>query len=363
MMHLPRIFIRTDASILIGTGHVRRCLVIAEQLKKNNYNVIFVCRELEGHLQKFIQISGFQIILLQNLPEPPKDKLCPFQKYDAEQIANLLQRSDFLFIDHYSLDKDFEIIVKNNSGAHIMVLDDLLNRYHQCDSFIDYMPYHIEFDKFVNENAIKLIGLEYLPIRDEFIKEHNKVCLPKQKAKNILIFMGGNDPDNITGFTLEALTVLITTLNYIDLNIKVIVGESYPHIKNLYAIQNKYLNIALSIIVQTNNMADLLLWADVVIGSGGTHTWERLYLQVPSVVLQLADNQLGNCLYVQNQKIGLFLGHYKDIKFENVANQTINLLNDIDLRNQMYENAKNLLKTHSPYKLFDYIHGVMSYVD
>lgn len=317
---MSTIFIRTDASILIGTGHVRRCLVITEQLKDLGIEVIFICRELDGHLQEFIQKSGFNVIFLKNLPEPPKDQICPFQIKDAEQTASLLQKNDILFIDHYSLDQAFEKYVKQTANAHIMVLDDLLNRQHDCDSFIDYMPFTRNYSKCVNGTAKKFIGLDYLPIRQEFFNVRQSVNKINHKIKNVLIFLGGNDPDNVTNFILR----ILSQETYSHLTVTAIIGSNCPHIDNL---KNEFYDKSnINLYVQASNMAELLAKTDIAIGSGGTNTWERIYLGVPSIVFQLAENQKEVCHYLDTENLCAYYGDIKNLdqdKFKKLFNNFI----------------------------------------
>src|SRR3989338_5420731 len=52
---------RVDASCLMGSGHVMRCLTLAEALKLCGHHVIFICREYPGNLIHFIQQKGFEV--------------------------------------------------------------------------------------------------------------------------------------------------------------------------------------------------------------------------------------------------------------------------------------------------------------
>ena len=59
-----RIIIRVDASTDIGTGHVIRCLTLANALKKKSHDVTFICRNLKDHLITHIEQNGFDVIEL-----------------------------------------------------------------------------------------------------------------------------------------------------------------------------------------------------------------------------------------------------------------------------------------------------------
>ena len=60
-----KVVIRTDASLKIGSGHVMRCLVLANSLKDAGYKIVFSTRAQPGDLNNLIQANGFTV---QELP-------------------------------------------------------------------------------------------------------------------------------------------------------------------------------------------------------------------------------------------------------------------------------------------------------
>jgi spore coat polysaccharide biosynthesis predicted glycosyltransferase SpsG len=60
-----RIIFRVDASLQMGTGHVMRCLTLAEILKENGANVEFICRKHKGNLIDKIRSNGFNVFELE----------------------------------------------------------------------------------------------------------------------------------------------------------------------------------------------------------------------------------------------------------------------------------------------------------
>ncbi len=70
-----KVVIRVDASLQIGTGHVMRCLTLAEALKQQGAKVEFICREHEGNLLERIGLQGFNVYPLtqiSNFSDPDK---------------------------------------------------------------------------------------------------------------------------------------------------------------------------------------------------------------------------------------------------------------------------------------------------
>lgn len=58
------IVMRTDASIQIGSGHVMRCLTLAEALRERGAAVRFICRDLPGHPSGVLADQGYPVYWL-----------------------------------------------------------------------------------------------------------------------------------------------------------------------------------------------------------------------------------------------------------------------------------------------------------
>ena len=58
------VVIRVDSSELIGSGHLMRCLTLAERMRNDGINVRFICRDLAGNLCKSCWTRAFRYICL-----------------------------------------------------------------------------------------------------------------------------------------------------------------------------------------------------------------------------------------------------------------------------------------------------------
>jgi UDP-2,4-diacetamido-2,4,6-trideoxy-beta-L-altropyranose hydrolase len=153
------IIIRADASIQIGTGHLMRCLTLANELRSKGIKASFVCRELPGNLCNFIENKGYSVYRL------PDSRNVTWQT-DAEQtkaILNEEQDADWLIVDHYALDRQWELQMKPHVKK-IMVIDDLADRPHHCDLLLDqnlYFNQNTRYDELVPDYCKKLLGPKY----------------------------------------------------------------------------------------------------------------------------------------------------------------------------------------------------------
>lgn len=255
------ILIRTDASVEIGSGHVMRCLTIADQLRTYGHQVTFWMLPLEGNLIEYVNNLGFP-------------------------VTSQLQFADILIVDHYQLDESWESSMRAYT-AKIVVIDDLANRIHDCDVLLDQNAvenYEHRYDQLVSKNCKKLLGPQFLIIRDEFKVARRKHTIRSGEVKRILVFMGGSDPTHETSKVLKALSQTTTSFEHID----VVVGSGNTH---KYLIEQLCIAHGFSFHCQISNIANLMSKADFSIGAGGSTTWERCYVGLPSTSTIVADNQ------------------------------------------------------------------------
>ena len=114
-----RLLFRADASRRIGSGHVMRCLALAEAISAHATEIRFVCRRLDGELQSLIEAKGFACSLL------PADRSALDPAEDARMTGALAAGVDWLVVDHYELDERWERALRP-SCERLMVIDDLV---------------------------------------------------------------------------------------------------------------------------------------------------------------------------------------------------------------------------------------------
>ncbi len=343
------VFIRVDASFEIGTGHVMRCLTLAEQLNEHGAKITFICRKHEGNLCDYIQSKGFPVIVL-----PRKDAkyirghvlhadwLKVSQKEDAAETICFIKdkRVDLLVIDHYALDIEWEKelipYVKR-----IMVIDDLADRKHKCHFLLDqnfYEDMDTRYNALVPDNCETFLGPEFAILRKEFLDR--KDCLRERNGqiRRILIFFGGIDPTNET---LKAINAIMA-LSREDIMVDVVVGSNNENKENLKAICNKSKNIIFHL--QVNNMAELMNQADLCIGAGGTATWERCVMGLPTILISIAKNQELIASTLSKRKIVCYLGSKEQVTEKCITSTLESLLVTPDQLIQMEKLSKDLLK-------------------
>ncbi|MBU3576935.1 UDP-2,4-diacetamido-2,4,6-trideoxy-beta-L-altropyranose hydrolase [Polynucleobacter sp. UK-Kesae-W10] len=291
---------RVDASSQIGTGHVMRCLTLAAHLRRGGANATFVMRQHEGHLGAMIKANGYEVI---QLPKAPTQTRVSYtQAYeawlgttfdvDADDFINATKDKcyDWIIVDHYALDYRWESKVRSKAG-HLMVIDDLANRKHDCDLLLDqtYGRVAHDYESLVGESSKILTGSEYALLRPEFSGLRQK-SLERRKDGNIsriLISMGGIDFHNSTVAILDALAKEPLSD---EVEILVIMGRNAPWIDSVNA-RASTMPFCTKVEVDVADMAEKLYRCDLAIGGGGATAWERCCLGVPTILVILAENQ------------------------------------------------------------------------
>ena len=331
--------VRVDSSTVVGSGHLMRCLTLAQRLRKNETAQIhFIARDLDGNLNHLIRERGFE---LNELPRHPADTsltgygkwLTVPQAVDAAEtieVLRALQPVEQIIIDSYAIDIEWEAAVRP-FVKKIFVIDDLANRRHDCDVLLDqaYNPDSgKDYSGLVPPHCELQLGLKYALIREEFYEVKSQLRRRDGSIKNVLVFYGGSD---LTNETTKALNALIS-LNVPDLVVNVVVGGSNVHRNEIERLCREYDFIRCH--YQIDNMAELMNEADLALGAGGTTALERCFLGLPSIITAVADNQVPSDKNIPTAGYFVYLGRARDCTVEDIVRVIKNLGADDLLRMQ-----------------------------
>lgn len=295
-----KIVFRVDSSLEIGIGHLMRCLTLASELSKKNIETHFICRELHGNSIHLLKNKSHQVHVLPKKTGVPlildelqhSSWLTVTQEMDAEDCKLIVGKinPDWIIIDSYAINKKWHKLLRPHCKK-IMVIDDLADRRHDCDILLDqtFGRESKDYKRLVPERCQLLLGSSYALLRADF-KKHRTFSLARRentRLKQILICMGSADPENCT---TDILTKLSKENFDHDIIIKVVINSKSPHLER---IKRKVLEMPYQtdVLVDLKNMAELMADSDIAIGASGSMTWERCCLGLPTIQLQVADNQ------------------------------------------------------------------------
>lgn len=291
---------RVDASSEMGTGHVMRCLGLAQVLRQRGDRVIFICRALPGNLLDLIATYGYETVALP-LPDPTVESVPDELTHaswlgvhwtrDAEEttdaIAAVSGTVDWLVVDHYALDARWEGRLRGHC-SHILAIDDLADRQHDCDMLLDqnlHSDAEARYASRVADGCRLLCGPRYVLLRGEFAVARSRMRLRSGSVSRVMVFFGGVDRDNFTAQLIDQLADWLPP----NLQVDIVVGASNTHLGMLRRMCVHRPQFVLR--ERVEDMAALLNETDLAIGAAGGSVWERCCLGVPSIVVSVARNQ------------------------------------------------------------------------
>ena len=311
------IVFRTDSSNIIGHGHVMRCLTLAhallEQFKvlqktdtANDLFISFICRDYPANINHLIIEAKFALLQLSPIKQVIDSNNtivwlgATFEQDTQQCITQLktLPTVDLLIVDHYGIDYRWHELMKPKYKK-LVVIDDLANRKLACDYLLDqtYNRNKEAYQSLVPRHCQLLLGQDYMLLRNEFHLNKDQARRKRQAyvkkidkqatSVKVLITMGGTDPDNISQLILHAINELNNTLP--DITVNLVISNQSLHLATLKTFCKKHPWV--QVIINSKNMAKLMLDADIAIGASGSTAWERCCLGLPCLTTINAENQ------------------------------------------------------------------------
>lgn len=287
---------RADASTEIGVGHVMRCLTLANELKKYGARIRFVGYGLSAFLLDMLVLRGIEFVSPDR--EITNDQfnelshakwLGASQVHDAHATSRALSDRlwDWIVVDHYALDKRWETILRPHA-KRLLVIDDLADRAHDCDLLLDQNLFTNAGARYADKlpaHCVLMLGPHYALLQPEYAELHRHTSPREGPIKRIMVYFGNADALDLTGMAIRAFLLLGRS----DIALDVVVHACNPQIESIRQKTIGHRNIVLHSDLPT--LAPLMAQSDFAIGSGGTSSWERCCVGLPSLVITLADNQ------------------------------------------------------------------------
>lgn len=273
------LIIRADASPIMGSGHVMRCLALAEAWHDYGGNVTFVLAISSPPLEQRLLSESIEIQHITNDPGSDMDA------FETVRIGED-RHAKWIVVDGYHFGEEYQKIIKS-SGLSLLFIDDYghANHYYS-DIILNQNIYaNISFYKKYEPYTTFLLGTKYVLLRREFLRWGGFNRTIPEIARKVLVTFGGSDSENYSLTVIEALK----QINIDDLEVIVVVGSINKKSKPLIQAIKNHPNI--SIRKNVDNMPELMAWADVAISSGGTTCWELAFMGLPTILYPIAENQ------------------------------------------------------------------------
>lgn len=321
-----RFVFRTDADATIGTGHLMRCLALAQALRLGGAECVFLCREGGlGVLAQRITDAGHVLLPLPEAEDRTSDADGPIhaawlpggQVSDAAACLAALAgqpAADWLVVDHYALDFRWQSALRG-VARHLMVIDDLADRPHDCDLLLDQSlldDYEVRYDDLLPAGCERLLGPRFALLREEFARRDP---VPKRfvaVVPHLLVMFGGADPQDLTRRAVR----LLANEGWSG-PVNVVAGSLYQPVEQLREEVGRLPQGRLH--APAENVAALMRGADLALGSPGVASWERCACSLPAIAIAQADNQEGIGAALGAAGASLYLGRAETLDDETLS--------------------------------------------
>lgn len=277
-----QLLLRADASAAIGTGHVMRCLALAQAWQDGGGRAVLATAMDARLLVARLRAEAIELVQLRAEPGSLQDAQA------CVELAGAVDAS-WVVVDGYHFSHGYQRAIRP-AGQQLLVVDDNGAAGRYCADLILNQNLSARKRMYARHSpgAKLLLGPRYALVRRQFGRRasHERRCAPV--ARKLLVTLGGSDSENVTTMVIQTLGQLART----DWEIVVVAGASNPHRTSLEAVTRR---AAARVHLKYNvaDMADWMAWADLAISASGSTTWELCCIGVPAVLIALADNQAG----------------------------------------------------------------------
>jgi len=182
-MKQKMILFRADGNPQIGSGHIMRCLSLADALRELGQEAVFVTAD--DCSQTVIQAQGYACVVLQTRYDHMEEEL--------PVLLPLLQklRPSCMILDSYFVTPGYMAEIRDE--VPLVYIDDQNAFDYPSDLVINYTLYADKLP--YPQNKRYLLGPEYALLRREFRS------IPRRQAteqvKNVLLSTGGADAEHV----------------------------------------------------------------------------------------------------------------------------------------------------------------------
>jgi len=325
------LIIRADANAEMGTGHLMRCLALAQAWKDAGGGATFITAcEGEALLQRLREEKFDVHVLGHSHPDSS----------DWDYTKNILAAypSAWVVLDGYHFNEVYQQRVKE-AEHRLLVIDDMAHLKHYYADIVLNQNLHAEQLHYSCEPYTRLLlGTRYVLLRREFLGWKDWRRDIPEVARRVLVTLGGGDPENYTLKVIQALQKVDVS----GLEATVVIGASNPHADVLEAAIGQS-RIPIHLSPNARNMPELMAWADLAVSAGGSTVWELAFMGVPTIALVLADNQQYIVRELNRAGITLDLGWCTGMSSVDIGAAFMQLSRALGVRMEMIQRGQQLV--------------------
>lgn len=315
------ILFRVDSGSFIGSGHIGRCSRLAMELQKIGHQVAFVSRPNPGHVLEFLREGGIEVVELpyeengNEISNDPSSWLPGGPIEDARALRAVIELRKWdvklLVIDHYAISSAWEALFYNEFP--LLAFDDLGVEEHKVNLLI-HQNIDTEIARFIGlkNPAIPLwSGVTNILLGSDLLDlKLSKRVLPSFPPKRVIVFFGGFDPEQIS----LKVAGLLKEENLDFTSVLVIAGGANGRVEAIKSAVKG--DSRFEVAAFSKNFYEELAECDFFIGAGGSSSYERCLLGIPSLTLAIADNQVPFAKKLGADGATVYLGRSEDVSIE-----------------------------------------------
>ena len=300
--------IRVDANEKIASGHVMRCLSIADAFLSLGEDVTFYTADTFG--SQIIEKRGHRVICLESDWNDKESELPVLLPRLKEHEVGLL------LVDSYQVTEGYLAALRQR--VRLAYLDDLAAFDYPADLVINYAigarrEDYPEVSKTAADKAY-LIGPSYAPLRKQFLigeEELADAIRRRMLKKQILITTGAADPFRVADQTVRAILACPELDDYGLLIIKGRFREDLDD-RSVALLADAKKAGRIRIFEDVDDMATLMLQSTFAVSAGGSTLYELSACLVPTVTFSYADNQFANVKGFSDKELMIYAGDVRD---------------------------------------------------
>ena len=330
------LYIRVDANEIIATGHLMRCLSIADAAKELGEDTTFIMADESADM--IVKSKGYHSVILHTRWDDMDG--------ETEKILEIIHKNGIssLLFDRYQVTEKY--MTSLSEETKVTYIDDLDKFIYPVDTLICYAAYYDKFNYASKYSDTELLlGTKYAPLRREFCGLKKKLI--RDRIERILVLSGGTDRMNVLQQILDAI------VSFENIHIDTICGIYNPNFDMLCKRYDSYKNISLH--RSTDNIISYMQSADVAISAGGTTLYELCACGTPTISYIIADNQIDNASWFAENGVITFAG---DARKDEIGTNLIGILEkyrDSVYRRMISEKMQQMVDGHGAERIASFL--------
>ena len=269
------LYFRADMNETIATGHIMRCLSIADAAREAGEESCFIVAD-ENACGLLAERGYKYVVLNSDWSDLNKETSRMVELISKENIKSLL-------VDSYKASYDYLKIL--NEHTKVAYLDDLYKKAYPVSVVINYDACEekkVYLNRYSNLNTSVYYGYEYAPLRKEFSGlKHATFNNPGEQ--NLLILSGGSDPEHF----------IKNVLREIDVNdYKKVFAVCGRYSVDYVELLKTYMDSErVEVLQNVSNLWEYMIKADVCISAAGNTAYELMASGTPTILYTMSKEQ------------------------------------------------------------------------